>query len=253
MIMMSAAAPCQYFGFCTSKFNHVIKAVIILLNNIEFRRNRLCTSFFQLLGRGASSNMASLVRTSVGKIQPGTSVLMVCDIQERFKSIIHKWNNMVSVSKTMVDAANTMSIPVVVTEQYPKAFLHTVDTLQASFEKSTKVFEKKKFSMVTEECKTHLSTLGEVKSAIIVGVEAHVCVLQTSLDLIELGYDVHVLADGVSSQNSFHYECALDRLKQSGAFITTSESILFQLCGTSEHEHFRSISKLVKDQAAALK
>lgn len=196
--------------------------------------------------------MAALARKSLGKIKPSSTVLMVCDIQERFKSVIHEWGNMVTVSKTMMDAANKMSIPMVVTEQYPKAFLNTVDTLQSSFNKSTKVFEKKKFSMVTEECKNHLAGLNFVKSAIIVGVEAHVCVLQTSLDLIELGYDVHVLADGVSSQSPHHHKYALDRLRQSGVFVTTSESILFQLCGTSEHEHFRSISKLVKDQAVAL-
>ena len=188
--------------------------------------------------------MASLVKASIGKIRPASSVLMVCDIQERFKSVIHNWSNMVTVSKTMMDAANTMKIPMVVSEQYPKAFLHTVDTLQSSYDKSTKIFEKKKFSMVTDDCKAHLSQLGSVKSAIIVGVEAHVCVLQTSLDLIELGYDVHVLADGVSSQSPDHYKQALDRLRQSGVFVTTSESILFQLCETSEYEHFRSISKL---------
>ena len=156
------------------------------------------------------------------------------------------------LGKSMKKLANTMKIPMVVSEQYPKAFLHTVDTLQSSYDKSTKIFEKKKFSMVTDDCKAHLSQLGSVKSAIIVGVEAHVCVLQTSLDLIELGYDVHVLADGVSSQSPDHHKQALDRLRQSGVFVTTSESILFQLCETSEYEHFRSISKLVKEQAVAL-
>ena len=199
--------------------------------------------------------MASLTRLkAVGKLKPSSTVLMVCDIQERFKSVIHEWDKMVTVSKTMIDAANIMQMPVVVSEQYPKAFLHTVNEIQSSFDKSTKIFEKKKFSMLTEDCKKHLQSFEtEKKTAIVVGIEAHVCILQTSLDLAELGYEVHVLADGVSSQNPDHHRHAMDRLRQSGIYVTTSESILFQLCETAEYEHFRSISSLVKNQAEALK
>ena len=85
------------------------------------------------------------------------------------------------------------------------------------------------------------------KTAVIFGMETHVCVQQTCLDLLERGFEVHVVADGCSSQRGFDRLNALERLRNSGAFVTTSESVLFMLMKDSKYEHFKAISALVKD------
>jgi len=80
-------------------------------------------------------------------------------------------------------------------------------------------------------------------------LQTHVCVLQTTLDLLERGYAVHVLADGASSRKNSDRFLAFERMRQSGAFITTSESLLFQLMGDARHPVFKDISSLVKGHA----
>merc|ERR1719408_853346 len=97
----------------------------------------------------------------------------------------------ITTAKTMTQCADVFEIPLVVTEQYPKALLHTVEELDIS---KAKVFEKTRFSMCTEEVLAHLGSLSSRKSAVIFGVETHVCVQQTVLDLLENGYTVHVVA-----------------------------------------------------------
>ena len=194
--------------------------------------------------------MASVVtaaRKAVGKIRPGKSALLVCDLQDRFQSVISEFSNVLGVSTTMVNASKILGVPIVVTEQYPKAFGHTVPEISKALPESTKIFEKKLSSMITPETAEHLKSL-DIDSAIIVGIETHVCVLQTSLDLLEMGIDVHIVADGVSSQRLGERQMALERLRQSGAFITSCESVLFQLMQTAGHENFRAISGLVKEQ-----
>ena len=89
-------------------------------------------------------------------------------------------------------------------------------------------------------------------TAVIFGLETHVCVQQTCLDLLEKGYEVHVVADGCSSQRQFDRNTALERLRASGAFVTTSESVLFMLMKDSKYEHFKAISGLVKDYGSSV-
>lgn len=111
---------------------------------------------------------------------------------------------------------------------------------------ATPMFEKKKFSMMTEEVQGHIDGLDK-ETFIVVGIETHICVQQTCLDLLEQGKDVHIIVDAVSSQRAIDREVALQRLAQSGAFLTTAQSAAFMLVGTAEHEQFKKISKLTVD------
>lgn len=88
--------------------------------------------------------------------------------------------------------------------------------------------------------------MAQRKSAVLFGLEAHVCVQQTTLDLIERGYDVHILVDGTSSQLVGDRAVAFTRLQSAGAFLTTSESVLMELIRGKEHEHFKPISALLR-------
>ncbi|CAE8719406.1 unnamed protein product, partial [Polarella glacialis] len=161
----------------------------------------------------------------LGRLTPGSVAFLLCDIQERFRDVIDRMPQVIVSAKTMVQGAEIFDVPLLVSEQYPKALGHTVSELNIT---RGKVFEKTKFSMCTNEFLAHLESLGR-KAVVIFGVETHVCVQQTALDLLSRGYQVHILADGVSSQRPMDREFALDRLRQSGCFVTTTESVLFEL------------------------
>lgn len=154
----------------------------------------------------------------------------------------------------MLKAASILSLPVYATEQAPKALGNTVSPLSellgALPAPSTKTaLPKTRFSMVLpEETDKWMKEAGNPSNVIIVGIESHVCVLQTTLDLLERGIAVHVLADGVSSCNAGERRVALERMRQAGAIVTTSESVLFQLIEDASHPNFKAISGLIKEE-----
>lgn len=167
-------------------------------------------------------------------------------MQEKFKPSIRYFPEISVVANRIVKAGNILDIPVIVTEQYPKGLGSTVPEIDVS---NAKVFPKTKFSMVIPEVEDILKGHPDRKSVILVGIEAQVCIQQTTLDLLEKGYDVHVLADGVSSRTQVDRLFAIERLRGCGAFITTSEAALFELMGDSKHPKFKEIQNLVKTSA----
>ncbi|KAI9264797.1 Isochorismatase-like protein [Sporodiniella umbellata] len=178
------------------------------------------------------------------KLTPQTTSLFICDIQERFKGVIWEYPSVISIAQKMIKASKILDIPIVVTEQYTKAFGKTVSELDIS--NVAVCVEKTKFSMYLPEVVDCLSKKG-TKSIILLGIESHVCVLQTALEFIHNGYTVYVLSDGVSSQNSPEIDIAVARMRSAGAIITTSESVLFELVQDAKHDKFKSISGLVKE------
>eukprot|EP00741_Cyanophora_paradoxa_P016612 tig00020930_g16042.t1 len=180
----------------------------------------------------------------LGKLVAKDTALLVCDVQEKFRNVIDKFPNVVHVSKRMVAAAKLLDMPVIVTEQYPEKLGKTVSEIDLA--PDTPVFGKKKFSMIIPEVEAKLREKN-VKSALICGLETHVCVLQTFLDLSERGIEVHLLMDGVSSSRPLERYIAMERMRTAGATLTTSESALFQLIGSADHPKFREISALVKE------
>lgn len=185
---------------------------------------------------------------SVGKLAPEETALLVCDVQERFRPIITGFPAVVDTSRRMLRAAAALKLPVLVTEQYPKALGHTVEELQAHIPEGSPVVAKTKFSMCVDEVNAALGGMPGVKKVLVVGLETHVCVLQTSLDLLERGYEVHILVDGVSSQRLGDRSVALQRLAQAGAFLATSEMAMFQLMVSTAHPGFKAISALCKEE-----
>eukprot|EP01087_Luapelamoeba_hula_P020812 TRINITY_DN715_c3_g3_i5.p1 TRINITY_DN715_c3_g3~~TRINITY_DN715_c3_g3_i5.p1 ORF type:complete len:179 (-),score=33.88 TRINITY_DN715_c3_g3_i5:113-649(-) len=162
----------------------------------------------------------------LGKLRPQNTLFMLCDVQERFRNTISHFPSVTHVASTMLKAAPVFEIPVIVTEQYPKALGHTVAELPVGTTPNTNVFAKLKFSMLTDEVRSKMRDADNSarKSVVLFGIEAHVCVLQTALDLLEEDYDVHILADGTSSSRTYERDIAFKRLrKESGVYITTSE------------------------------
>jgi nicotinamidase-related amidase len=190
-------------------------------------------------------SVANAGRRLVGKLRPETTAFLLCDIQDRFRPLIWRGETVINTSRYLTSVAKALEIPVVVTQQYTKVFGDTVTDCFADPEdlKSVPIFEKKKFSMCTEEVSAHMSKLDK-QAIVLFGIEAHVCVLQTALDLLEQGKDVHIIVDACTSQQAFDREIALQRLSQAGAFLTTAQSAAFMLMQSAEHSNFKSVSKL---------
>lgn len=190
-------------------------------------------------------SLASTARRSVGKLRPDNTVFLLCDIQERFRPLMWRGETVIRTAQYMTSVAKALDIPIVITQQYTKVFGETISDTFADPDhmKHVPVFEKKKFSMCTEEVKSHLNSLNK-QSVIIFGIEAHVCVQQTCLDLLDDGKEVHIIADCVSSQQPYDREVALHRMSQAGAFLTTAQSAVFMLMQSAEHANFKGTSRI---------
>ncbi|CAH1788071.1 unnamed protein product [Owenia fusiformis] len=193
--------------------------------------------------------MAVVPKRVVGNLILDKTSFFCCDIQEKFRPVIKYFDDIVLVSKRLVSAASILDSPLVVTEQYPKGLGKTVAELE--IDNAVGVFPKTKFTMLIPEVKEAMTSLcgGTLEHIILFGIEAHVCVQQTALDLLSLGYDVHVVADAVSSRSQMDRQFAFERLRQAGAVVTTSEAVLLQLVGDKEHAKFKDIQSLIKTSA----
>lgn len=191
---------------------------------------------------------------SVGKLSPSTTAFFLCDIQERFRPLIYNTETIVNTAQYLTSMSKELSIPLIATQQYTKVFGNTLTDCFANGQtdideliQKNRIFEKKKFSMMTEEVQSCLDTNEEFQnrnSIVLFGIEAHVCVQQTCLDLLEQGKEVHIVCDGVSSQQKYDREMALKRMESAGAFLTTAQSLAFMLMQSAEHENFKAVSKL---------
>ena len=185
------------------------------------------------------------------RLDPARATLFVCDVQEKFAPVIHGFDNCVYVASAMLRASELLEFQALVTEQVPDKLGKTVDALQPLLaeRKDVLVVGKTKFSMCTEGAAAFLESRETLAppQALLVGLEAHVCVAQTAFDLLDRGWEVFVLVDGVSSIRVGDRAAALRRMEQSGCTLTTSEAALFEMIGDATHLKFRDVSKLVRE------
>jgi nicotinamidase-related amidase len=172
-------------------------------------------------------------------------VALVIDIQEKLFPHIDNHDSLQTNCKILLSGLNVLGIPVVVTEQYSKGLGSTIKKLSNLITDFDPI-EKLSFSCCGE--KKFLEAVHEYgkRNIIICGIETHVCVLQTVIDLIERGYHPVIIEDCVSSRKPKDRETALKRMAREGVIITTYESILFELCEVAGTDQFKQISKLVK-------
>ncbi len=175
------------------------------------------------------------------------SQLVIIDVQEKLSSVMPKdtLHNIVKRIELLVFASNNLNIPYICTEQYPKGLGKTLPEIQY-FLTQAKYIEKKSFDCYAEP--NFASQLVRSRSQVILmGMEAHICVLQTALSLIEQGKEVFVIEDAVISRNILNKNNALDRLRDAGCIITNTESVIFEWLKTADHETFKQISSMIKD------
>ena len=170
---------------------------------------------------------------------------LVIDIQERLLPHIHQYEKMLSNTTILIDGLKVLNIPLLITEQYRKGLGPTVNEIQNKFDDFAPL-EKMTFSCCDEDGFNRKLKELDRKNVIIFGIEAHVCVLQTALDLISDGYQPVVISDCISSRSIDDKLIAIERMRKEGAIVSSYESILFELARISGTEAFKAISKLVR-------
>ena len=149
-------------------------------------------------------------------------------------------------SSRLLMAAETLAIPIIVTEQYPKGLGHTDPQITNKLSENVPIVDKTGFSCCTDRRFIKLLDNTTRKQIILIGLEAHVCVLQTALELLANNYQVYIVEDAVCSRNTSHKFYAIQRMQQQGATISSYESVLFEWLKNSTHPCFKTISKLIR-------
>lgn len=167
------------------------------------------------------------------------SLVLLVDVQEKLTPLVQDAKALVEACLWVKQVAAQLGIPVLITEQYPKGLGHTVPELSDQ----TRSPEKTHFScMADTSIQKHIGDY-ERDQLILVGIEAHVCVMQTALQAKEQGFDVFVVADAISSRFALDKELALARMQQQGIVIVSREMLLFEWIRTSQHPDFKALSK----------
>ena len=182
---------------------------------------------------------------SVPKLDPERAALVVIDVQEGFREAIDGFEGIASATATMVSGAEALAVPVIVTEQYPKGLGATVPEVAERLPAGCEPIAKTVFSAAAADG----FDLGGRDQAIVCGIETHVCVNQTVLDLLEAGTEVHVVSDAVGSRSAENKALGLAKLERAGAWRTSVETALFELLGEAGTESFKRVQRLVLDYA----
>ncbi|KAG5672192.1 hypothetical protein PVAND_002342 [Polypedilum vanderplanki] len=181
----------------------------------------------------------------LGFLSPQKTLFLLCDVQEKFRFMNYFKEFSKNVEK-LVTTSKILDIPLIVTEQNPDKLGKTIAELDIRHAKG--VFEKTKFSMCIPELGRILDNEKNIESIVIFGLETHICVDQTCLDLLDTKkYDVHVVADCVLSRSYVDRDFALERLRSAGCFITTYENVIFKLLQDKNHPKFNEVRKLVAE------
>ena len=176
------------------------------------------------------------------KLDPARATLVVIDVQEAFRNALPSFDEVAAASATLVRGAAAIGVPVVVTEQYPSGLGATVPELVQHLPGAATVIDKVRFSAAEADG----FDLGERDQALVCGIEAHVCVNQTVLDLIDEDVEVHVVADAVGSRTQANRDLGLAKMERAGAVVTSVETALFELLGGSDSPAFKEVQALVK-------
>jgi nicotinamidase-related amidase len=182
------------------------------------------------------------------RLERSESLLVVIDLQEKLMPVIDRADAVAANVERLIRGCRILDVPMLLTEQYVKGLGPTIEPLRRAFEETGGYLpvEKTCFSSYgAAEFETALRSARR-RQILVAGVEAHVCVYQTVIDLLGGGYDVSIVADAVSSRTAENRELAIRRMMGEGAKLTSTEMSLFELLGTSGTGEFRAISKLIK-------
>jgi nicotinamidase-related amidase len=178
---------------------------------------------------------------------PEESLLMIVDLQDKFLPFLKHSKRVLQSTKLLIAVARELRIPMVVTEHNPKRIGPTVPELAEKLE-DVPVLAKEIFSCFGDPAiKAAIGTHQDLKNILLVGCETHICIMQTTIDALALGYNVHVAANGVSSRKELDWKVGLERIARCGAVVATSEMIAYELLKRSDTANFKALLPQFKD------
>jgi nicotinamidase-related amidase len=174
------------------------------------------------------------------------AAFVIIDMQEAFRSSIPDFAEIAAGIALMAHAAQLLGVPILCTEQYPKGLGRTAPEIRAVLPAALEPVEKTAFSSCGAQ--TFVSELERVRArqVIVCGIEAHVCVNQTTHDLLARGYKVHLLSECIAARSAHNRQTGLAKMQQSGALPSSIEMALFELMRDAAHEQFKAVQKLIK-------
>lgn len=180
-------------------------------------------------------------------LQSQDSLLLVVDVQVKLWNQIANREAVRENCRILIQGAQKLSVPLLITEQYPKGLGPTLPELRPTeTEGGMAICEKTSFGCLGEPALVQSIEQTGRRNLVICGIEAHVCILQTALEALEKGFSVAVVADAIGSRSEHNRHLALERMRQSGVILLSTEMILFEWMRSSSHPAFKDISKLVK-------
>jgi len=176
------------------------------------------------------------------------SQLLIVDIQERLASAMPAdiLKNTIKNNRILLNAANELNIPVIYSEQYPKGLGHTVSKLSEALIATNISFTKTCFACTGEDGFSEIISKNNRQQIIIGGIESHICVLQTAIQLQRQGYTVYVAEDAICSRKKLNHKNAIKRLRQNDVIVSNVESVLFEWLRDATHPKFKTLSQLIK-------
>jgi nicotinamidase-related amidase len=187
------------------------------------------------------------------RLDPDRSMLLIIDIQQKLLPLIQTRDRLMEAASLLIRGCRIFNLPILVTEQYPKGIGSTEPAIAELLNDPNDIkLEKMAFSCCGDDVIRDAVRKIDRPQIIICGIEAHVCVQQTVLDLVTMDYDVHVCADAIGARHTMDEKIARDRMRHTGAVITTVESALFELCNQCGTADFKAMSALIKEPRPAL-
>ncbi len=181
------------------------------------------------------------------QLQVDRACVLVIDLQEKLLPLVRDRQRVISACRKLLDGVRVFELPVLATEQYPKGLGPTQDTVRIGLEANrATMLEKPTFSGWAHPAVREALAGLDRPQVVMAGIEAHVCIQQTALDLVAGNYQVYVCADAIGSRGRMDFEFALQRMEHEGVFVTTVESVLFELCGRCDTPRFKRMLEVIK-------
>jgi nicotinamidase-related amidase len=178
-------------------------------------------------------------------VDPEQAFLLVIDLQEGYRKALHEWDRTIDRARVMIRAAALLDVPILYTEQYPQGLGETAPEIRECLGDAPG-FEKRTISALgAPGLPENVLTLGR-RQAVIVGIETHACVNQTTHDLLDWGFTVHLPADALSSRRPLEHEHGYRKLLDSGAVGGSVEGIVLECLRSADHPQFKAVQALLK-------
>lgn len=182
----------------------------------------------------------------IERLSRENSILLIIDIQEKLANVMDRKEEILKNTNILINAFQLFEIPIIVTEQYPEGLGKTKEAISDKFNNEVKIFDKITFSGYRGKIKKEIDKLNR-KKVVIVGMETHICVYQTAMELFNAGYEVYIVKDGCCSRTEENRQNGFELIEKLGeGVLTNTETVVYEIMEKAGTDEFKEILKLIK-------